>query len=432
MALPARFLLLASAAALLAGLAQPCSAQLGLLRVTGSGSNQPQSDMLDPALAEAPLLLAYSSSSRNLGLDHNTGSAQVFVQDLATNGLSLASVNNSGQPGNGNSIQPAFSADGRYVAFASHANNLVAGPAPGVLSVYRRDRQLGVTVRVANGLAGAVPNAQARYPTLSASGRFVAFHSSASNLVSSDSNGQSDLFVADLQSGLTERVSLSDGGGEITLGALENWMPSLSADARYAVFASNSTNVVPSPSTGAGQIYLRDRQSQRTHMLSVSPQGQAGGSASDLPVISPNGRFVAFRSFSSNLVAGTHSGLIRVDRSSGSLLAAPLPAGNFACTLPTVNDLGEMSFICSAASSTTQVWLFRPPSSLFLLSTTSTGAASNGTANGFHAQGGGGRLLAYSSTATDIVTPDTNLVSDLFLVVDVGRLSQLFSDGFED
>jgi hypothetical protein len=412
-------------------LTAPCFAgTLGLLRVTGSSGNQPSSNLLEPAIADSALVIAYSTTARNLGLDHGTGSAQIFVQDAATNALELASVSSAGQPGLGNSVQPSLSADARYVAFASFAGNLVGGPSPGMLSVYRRDRQSGTTLRVTNGI-GATANGQARFPVLSGNGRFVAYYSSASNLVSGDSNGLADLFLTDMQSGSTERLSLADSGLQSANGALENWMPMLSADARYAVFASSSTNLVTTPATGSGQIYLRDRQLQRTQMLSINGQGQAGSNSSDVPSISANGRYVAFRSFATNLIAGPHSGLFRLDRSSGALIALPLPASGFACSVPAVNNLGEVSYVCSDPNSTIQAWLFRPPATLFNLSEANTGGVSNGNVSGAHALGSGGRLMAYSSTATNIVSGDTNGFTDLFLLVDIERLSLLFADGFE-
>jgi hypothetical protein len=208
-------------------------------------------------------------------------------------------------------------------------------------------------------------------------------------------------------------------------------MPSLSGDARYAVFNARG-NLTAVPDNSAFQIHLRDRVAQTTTLLSVNAQGQAGNSSSNEPSLSRNGRYVAFRSFATNLIAGPNSGLFRLDRSSGQLLAVPTPPNSFACSLPTVSNRGDVSFLCSdSPGSGTQAWLFRAPASLFLLSGSTAGGVGNGVAESWHAIGENGTLMAYSSTATNIVAGDTNGLTDLFVVADTDRLTQLFADGFE-
>jgi Tol biopolymer transport system component len=383
-----------------------------------------------PAVHDGALLIAYSTSARNLGLDHQTGSSQIYVQDAVTDTLELISATPNGQGGNGNAVHPAFSGDARFVAFSSFASNILGTDQPQFLTLYLRDRLGQSTRRVSNGLNGLI-NGQARYPTVSDDGRYVAYYSQASNQVAGDSNGQSDLLLTDMNTGTTERLSLSNSGAQVAEGALEHSQPSLSGDGRYAVFASRG-NLTAVPDNSAFQIHLRDRVAQTTTLLSINAQGQAGNNSSGEPSLSRNGRYVAFRSFATNLVAGPHSGLFRLDRSSGQLLAIPTPPNSFACSLPSVSNRGDLSFQCSdSGGSSRQQWLFRTPASLFLLSANASGGTSNGAVETPHAIGDSGVLMAFASTATDLVPNDTNGSADVFVVADIDRLTQLFADGFE-
>lgn len=411
--------------------AMPLAAQeLGLFRITGSSGNQPDGAVLTPAVHDGALLIAYSTNARNLGLDHQTGASQIYVQDAVTDALELISAAPNGLGSNGNASHPAFSGDARYVAFSSFASNILGVDQPQYLTVYLRDRSNQTTRRVSNGLNGLI-NGQARYATVSDDGRYVAYYSQANNQVANDTNGQSDLLLTDMDTGTTERLSVSNSGAQVAEGALEHWTPSLSGDARYAVFGARG-NLTSTPDNTAFQIHLRDRLSQTTQLLSVNAQGQAGTSSSDQPSISRNGRYVAFRSAAHNLVSGALGGLFRLDRSTGQLLALPTPPNSFACSVPAVSNRGDTSFVCAdTAGGGRQAWLFRDPASLFLLSPGLAGGVGNGIAESWHAMGEHGVLMAYSSTATNIVPGDTNGLTDLFVAVDVGRLTQLFADGFE-
>src|SRR5262249_22172880 len=136
----------------------------------------------------------------------------VFVRDLATSTTTRVSVASDGTQANGASTNPAVSADGSLVAFRSLASNLVAGDTNGVADVFVRNRLTGVTERVSVASDGTQGNAQSINPVISADGRFVAFESTASNLVADDTNLASDIFVHDRVTGVTERVSVASGG----------------------------------------------------------------------------------------------------------------------------------------------------------------------------------------------------------------------------
>ncbi len=141
-----------------------------------------------------------------------TGTATGTIQNDDFVAIQRVSVDSTGGQGNGRSFLPSISADGRYVAFYSEADNLVEGDTNGAGDIFVRDLQLGTTTRVNIGPAGGQANGFSAEPSISADGRYVAFSSIASNLVSGDTNGSSDVFVRDLQLGTTTRVSVDSAG----------------------------------------------------------------------------------------------------------------------------------------------------------------------------------------------------------------------------
>ncbi|HEY0605727.1 MAG TPA: hypothetical protein VGD58_22580 [Herpetosiphonaceae bacterium] len=223
------------------------------------------------------------------------------------------SVSSDGTGANNQSDMPAISGDGRFVAFVSLADNLVPGDTNGFADTFVHDRLTNVTERVSedsrerqgnndSGLVGA-----AAYPAISADGRFVAFVSQADNLVSGDRNQQADVFVRDRLLGTTERVSVSSAGNEAD-GISEG--PAISADGRFVAFDSDAQNLVPgaNPFLFTDQIYVHDRVTGTIEMVSVNSADEAGNSLSHRPDISADGRFVVFSSFADNLVPGLQFG----------------------------------------------------------------------------------------------------------------------------
>lgn len=142
----------------------------------------------------------------------------------------LVSLAGDGSQGNDTSNSPSISLDGRYVAFVSHADNLVAGDTNGLRDIFVYDRQADTVERVNVSSGGAEANHYSQWPAISADGRYVAFHSYASNLVGGDTNGAPDVFLHDRETGTTERISVSSGGAQ---GNGSSLAPAISADGRY-------------------------------------------------------------------------------------------------------------------------------------------------------------------------------------------------------
>lgn len=271
-------------------------------RVSVSGAGvQGNSDSRNPHVSADGRFVAFASDASNLVAGDTNGTTDIFVRDRLLGTLERASVSSEGTQGNGGSTSPWMSADGRFIAFSSAASNLVAGDTGNRMDIFVRDRLLGTTERVSISGAGLGGNGNSYGPSTSPDGRFVAFIAYASNLVAGDTNNQPDAFVHDRLLGTTERVSVSSQGVQANS---ESYYPTLSADGRYVAFQSRATNLVTGDTNNQDDIFLRDRVLNTTTRVNVSAAGaQANGHSSD-QTISADGRFVTFTSTASNLVTG--------------------------------------------------------------------------------------------------------------------------------
>jgi len=214
------------------------------------------------------------------------------------------SVTPSGEQVDAESWGDAISADGRYVLFDSHGSDLVPGDTNGQTDVFVRDRQTGETTRVDVSSDGKQARILPSHGTsISADGRYAVFTSEAANLVPGDTNDATDVFVHDRQTGETTRVSVRSSGGQ-AIGFSGDGV--ISADGRYVAFDSYARNLVPHDTNGGQDVFLRDLQTGKTTRIDVSSYGRqtSRGSQSAAPAISADGRYVAFRSNATNLVTG--------------------------------------------------------------------------------------------------------------------------------
>jgi Tol biopolymer transport system component len=237
----------------------------------------------------------------------SNGPFQAYIHDRKTGRNERINVGPGGvQPDTFFSLVIDIAANGRFVSFVSSATNLVPGGTNGEAHVFVRDCKTGKNQLVSVGPGGVQGNGFSSGGEMSADGRFVAFNSEATNLippVPGDTNGQSDTFVHDRLTGETRRVSVgpsgleATGGGSVTQG--------LTADGLAAVFSSEASNLVPGDTSGFPDVFVRDRKTGTTERVSVKGAGVQGDGASEFfPAISPDGRFVSFVSRASNLVPG--------------------------------------------------------------------------------------------------------------------------------
>jgi Tol biopolymer transport system component len=184
----------------------------------------------------------------------------VFLRDLQRNGTTRVNVDTGGGDANGPSDftcsvnGQSISADGRYVAFCSYASDLVAGDGNGTADVFVRDRRTKATTRLSVAADGDPAGGSGTAPTISADGRYVAFFSGAADLVADDGNGASDVFVRDRLTGSTTRASVNAFGKEANGNSA---VGSISADGRYVAFHSAASNLVSGDGNDAFDIYVR-------------------------------------------------------------------------------------------------------------------------------------------------------------------------------
>ncbi|MBF0123757.1 MAG: VCBS repeat-containing protein [Magnetococcales bacterium] len=304
---------------------------------------------------------------------------------VATGGVQSAqfpiqrvSVASDGTQSNGSSYNPILSTDGLFVAFTSDANNLVYGDSNGAPDVFVYDLSLKQTRLVSDGYP--------RDPSMSADGRLVAFYSDASDLVSGDTNGAVDAFVSDRSTGITVRVSVASDGtqgnghsgtysGEDS--RTHGSSPSISADGRFVAFSSHASNLVPGDTNFGSDIFVYDRATSTTSRVNISSKGAQSFGGSYNPSISDDGRFVAFASgdyiWDPGLVSGDSNGYADI---------------------------------------------FVYDRSLYKISRVST--ASNGFQSNGHSHelsiSGDGRFVAFASSASNLVSDDTNGTTDIFIV----------------
>ena len=264
----------------------------------------------EPAISPDGRYVAFISEAGNLVAGDTNERPDVFVRDRIARVTTRVTVATGGAQANGDSRGPVtLSANGRYVAFGSDARNLVAGDTNERPDVFVRDGLRGSTTRASVATDGTQGNLNSLQPAISANGRFVAFGSIASNLVAGDTNGIVDVFVRDRIAGTTVRVDISSCGAQsahtdpdTTLEDSEH--PAISADGRYVAFLSGAGNLVAGDTNVSKDVFVHDRVIGATTRASVATAGTQASQRSFGPAISADGRYVAFGSDASNLVAG--------------------------------------------------------------------------------------------------------------------------------
>lgn len=322
-------------------------------RVLGNGSVQLDCAAQRPAVSGTGQFVAFDSCATNAVAGDTNAVNDVFVLDRNTGTVTRVSVATGGAQADAPSYSAAISPNGRYVAFLSSAANLV--PAAANVQAYVHDRDTGTTVAVsrANG-GGALGNADASgRPSVSDSG-LVAFTSDASNLVT-DSNGVADVFVGNGTT--TARVSLSSTGGQL---ASASGSPSITADGRLVAFTTAAA-ATPFDTNPVNDVFVRDRTAGTTALASRTSAGQAGNGSSFEPVISPSGGYIVFTSLATD-IAGSFDAVLDVFRAaldvSGGAVSVSTPTrfsvgtqtATGASTQPSVSDAGLVVFASNERS----------------------------------------------------------------------------------
>jgi Tol biopolymer transport system component len=258
-----------------------------------------------PSISYDGTLIAFPSRGSNLVPGDNNIHADIFVHDRVSGNTERVSVDSSGNEQDGNSYACAISGDGSIVAFESDATNLISGDTNKVQDVFVHDRISGITERISIDSLGTQGNGKSWSPMPSSDGRMIAFWSDATNLVANDTNGYADVFIRDRASGTTDRVSVDSAGGQSN--GLSS-QPSISGDGRYVVFASLASNLVTGDTNVDYDIFLRDVATGSTTRVSIDSSGHQATGGSMSPSISADGQVIAFDSWAPNLVSQDTNG----------------------------------------------------------------------------------------------------------------------------
>ncbi|MFZ5643047.1 MAG: immunoglobulin-like domain-containing protein [Bacillota bacterium] len=430
-----------------------------------TGGTQGNNYSQHAAVSETGRYVAFTSYASDLILGDSNGQCDIFVRDRDTDGDGIfdevgsvsterISVSTSGSQGNG--MFPSISGDGRHVAFSSDAGTLVAGDTNGTDDIFVRDRQTGKTVRVSIATDGTQGNADSRNPSISGNGRYVAFMSHASNLVSNDTNGFLDIFIHDRDSDengildesgkvATMRVSVATGGAEANY---DSYFPSISSSGRHVTFSTGADNLVAGDTNSDSDIFVHDRDadgdgvfdSGKTFRANISSGGAQSSEGALSPDISGDGRFVVFYAPDTDLVSGDNNGFVDVylhDRDtdqngifdeSGNIstyrVSQAYDGGqpNYSCYAPRISSDGRfISFFSSAGNlvrgdgnGTDDIFVYdRLTGDIQIASIAENGVQGNDYSVEPDISGDG-KWVAFRSGANNLVMSDTNYQCDIF------------------
>jgi hypothetical protein len=429
------------AAVLLTLAASPVHADTLFGRLTASPPDpQPNGPSTQAEVSGDGRVFVFESSATNFVPGSSTG-GKIIAYDFGGGIIQVLSTTSSGIAFNGNAFRPSTAGNGRYVAFETFADNLgLAVPTVGS-QIVRKDRVTGVLALASANSSGqpasGTASGQARNASISADGRFVSFRSDSANLLPG-APAVEQIYVKDLQTGTVELVSRTSSGGFLTVDVIENTAHSMSADGRFVLFQTNVGGIVAGVAGGTIQVYLRDRVAGTTELISVGAGGVAANSQSDVAAISPDGRFVSFRSFATNLGGSGFVSRVHVrDRVAGTTTAVPFPVVGAStasgCRESDVSNAGTVVMACFFTGLFDQVVLHVPGAAgtPFLVSSDATDVPGNQVSGGSVAINADGGSLAFESRASNLVANDTNGVSDIFILAEESVLDGLFADGFE-
>lgn len=432
-----------------------------LLDVDTNGAGFGVSSIAVPLMSGDGSVVAFESGDDNVVAGDGNPDSDVFVRELAANSADLISVHDfslaSVTPSAGISgLTPSsLSADGRYIAYFSDGDNVIPGDTNGFRDVFVRDQETGTDVLVSVNTNGVFGDSISTDPSISGDGRYVAFTSSANDLVPNDANNAQDVFVRDSQSGTTTLVSVSTNG--VSPGNGDSYWPTISADGRYVLFHSKASNLASgSPGSGYENLLLRDLQTGTTYLLASSSSiiGVYGA-------MTPDGRYIAFWGtipggsgasvyvWNTTLAALIDTNTLPVSPTSSSAISISANGQKVAClqglsgglyainvisnTVTTIQSSDVLAtpfaglqfsadgrFLAYAASSNTSLpaniylYDFQAGTSILISQNPNTLQPANGASDS-PAISPDGRFVAYRSAATDLVAGSTNGIPQLIV-----------------
>ncbi|MBW4441271.1 MAG: DUF4347 domain-containing protein [Plectolyngbya sp. WJT66-NPBG17] len=365
--------------------------QIRLVSRAVGGATSANAASFNPVLSANGLFVAFTSTASNLVSSDTNNQQDVFLWNSQDN--SIAIVSRGSTESDGTSEQPVISSNGRYVAFVSAASNLVNGDTNTQRDVFVWDRQSGTSTLVsrATGETGVISDGDSYQVSMSLDGKTIAFTSTATNLAgTADGENDEDVFVRNLDTNTTSHVSVNQSGGYSVspdFTPLKASNPIVSGNGKFVVFASDFGDLVATDTNGVSDVFRRDLETGTTQLISINKDGtdsgngtpgadggtgSGSGTGSFYPIVSNDGRYVVFNSFSNNLADGDTNNALDV-------------------------------FVRDAVSGFTTL-VSRIPSE-----------TNSGRGGSFNAViSGDGHYLAFNSVATDLIPRDLNGSSDVF------------------
>lgn len=399
-----------------------------------SSSTEADDSSWGPSISDDGRYVAFESYATNLVAGDTNDAEDVFMRDTTLNTIIRISTDSTGTQANNDSYSAVISGNGRYVVFESTATNLVAGDTNSASDIFMKDTVTNATTRLSTDSSGTQSTSfsSSDYPSISSDGRYVSFHSDATNLVVGDTNGDDDVFLKDTVTGVTIRVSTNSSGvqgnDDSTNSLNHNFV---SSDGRYVVFDSDADNLVTGDTNSTTDVFVKDTVSGAVVRASTDSSGVESDDGGYNPTLSSDGRYVAFESYGDDLVAGDTNSATDVfvkDIVTGSIVRATTdssgveqndfsywanisPDGNYVAFESDATNLvaddtngdGDI-FVKDLTSGTTM-----------RISTDSLGNEANDDSYGFAAViSGNGRYFAFGSPASNLVAGDTNFSEDIF------------------
>ncbi len=273
----------------------------GILALSPQGADSPartgSTAASAPSTSADGMITAFVSNAGDLAADHPAGTSQVYIRDRRRGITRLISraTGVSGAPGAGSSSAPSISADGRYIAFVTASNNIDTEDGDDNQDVFVRDISTNVTRLISRGTANGAANGTSNQPSISPDGRYVAFSSNANNLATGDSDGTKDVYVHDRVTRDSKLVSIGLDG----LPALgDSTRPDISITGGAVAYESTASNLAPGDALLLSDVFVFDVKKLTTQLVSrqTGVDGGAGLGGSFNPSISADGRYVAFES----------------------------------------------------------------------------------------------------------------------------------------
>ena len=412
--------ILYSTVALVVLVALPASATSVTERISVGPRGAQSSDFgvsATASVSSSGRFIAFESVADNLVPGDTNDNSDVFLRDRKAGTTRRMSVGPQGVQGDGASLGAVVAPGGRYVGFSSFATNLVGNDANGRWDAFVRDRSTSTTERVSVSSAGVEGNADSFFWSISDGGRFVVMVSDASNLVPGDTNDASDVFVRDRRTNTTKRISVSTGGAEANGGSSG---AHISANGRFVTFQSDASNLVAGDTNGFRDIFLRDLQSGTTSLVSRGQGGLPANAQSFDSAISANGRYVAYHSEATNLAPGSAiPGVFVYDRQTGATERLPRSDDGSAPIISGDGRFvafysGDDTIVSGDDNETNDVFLRdRVRGTTRLLSVAIGGGVGNGSSEAPDISADGS-TVAFESQANDLVPNDTNKTRDIF------------------